>query len=61
MKAILKRFDDEHPSLWEEPEPDDEDASPPGPEKVEDGPGDSSSCGEDPGPVEEDPFTFMDA
>ena len=21
MKAILKRFDDEHPSLWEEPEP----------------------------------------
>jgi len=21
MKAILKRFDDEHPTLWEEPEP----------------------------------------
>lgn len=21
MKAILKRFDEEHPSLWEEPEP----------------------------------------
>ncbi len=21
MKAILKRFDDEHPSLWEESEP----------------------------------------
>ncbi len=21
MKAILKRFEDEHPSLWEEPEP----------------------------------------
>jgi len=21
MKAILKRFDDDHPSLWEEPEP----------------------------------------
>jgi len=21
MKAILKRFDDEHPSLWEEIEP----------------------------------------
>jgi hypothetical protein len=21
MRAILKRFDDEHPTLWEEPEP----------------------------------------
>jgi len=21
MKAIIKRFEDEHPSLWEEPEP----------------------------------------
>jgi hypothetical protein len=21
MKAILKRFEDEHPSLWEDPEP----------------------------------------
>jgi hypothetical protein len=21
MKAILKRFEDEHPTLWEEPEP----------------------------------------
>ena len=21
MKAILQRFEDEHPSLWEEPEP----------------------------------------
>jgi len=21
MKAILRRFEDEHPSLWEEPEP----------------------------------------
>ena len=21
MKAILKRFDEEHPTLWEEPEP----------------------------------------
>jgi len=21
MKTIIKRFDDEHPSLWEEPEP----------------------------------------
>ena len=40
---------------------DEEDAAPPGPEKGEEGPGDSSSCGEDPGPVEEDPFTFMDA
>ncbi len=46
----------------EEPEPDDEDASPPGPEKIEDGQGDAASPrGEDPGPVEKDPFTFMDA
>ena len=21
MKAIIQRFEDEHPSLWEEPEP----------------------------------------